>query len=130
MWVGLGERGIPRSIGPLPTPIPLDTHNSTNTAAQPHQHTCLGGKHPINPPKSTGTQSGTGTGTIAGMAALNVQFTDEEMEQIREEAAKEGTSVKKLAHDAVISDLHRRRVIAAAMRTARISAGLNKRLAQ
>jgi hypothetical protein len=64
------------------------------------------------------------------MTALNVQFTDQEMDQIREVARKEGTSVKKLAHDAVVADLRRRRVAAAAMRTARISAELNERLAR
>lgn len=61
---------------------------------------------------------------------MNVQFTDQEMDQIREAARKEGTSVKKLAHDAVVADLRRRRVAAAAMRTARISAELNERLAR
>ncbi|WP_033291793.1 hypothetical protein [Amycolatopsis jejuensis] len=64
------------------------------------------------------------------MTALNVQFTEDEMDQIREAAGKEGVSVKKIAHDAVVADLRRRRVVAAAVRTARISAELNKRLAQ
>lgn len=63
------------------------------------------------------------------MPALNVVFSEEEMAQVREAANQEGTSVKALAHDAVLTELRRRRVRAAALRTARVSAGLNKRLA-
>lgn len=63
------------------------------------------------------------------MPALNVVFSEEEMAQVREAAAQAGTSVKALAHDTVLTELRRRKVRAAALRTARISAGLNKRLA-
>lgn len=63
------------------------------------------------------------------MPALNVTFTDEEMATLRQQAAKEDISMKALAHDAILAEVHRRKVTAAAMRTARISAGLNKRLA-
>lgn len=63
------------------------------------------------------------------MPALNIDFTEEEMTTLRRQAAKESVSMKALAHDAVLSEVHRRKVAAAAVRTARISAGLNKRLA-
>lgn len=63
------------------------------------------------------------------MPALNVTFSEEEMSAIREAAAKEETSMKNLAHDAILTEVHRRKVAAAAVRVARISSGLNKRLA-
>lgn len=63
------------------------------------------------------------------MPALNVTFSEEEMEAIRAAAAKEETSMKNLAHDAVLAEVHRRKVAAAAVRIARVSSGLNKRLA-
>ncbi|MFJ3699533.1 hypothetical protein ACIPW9_36325 [Streptomyces sp. NPDC090052] len=63
------------------------------------------------------------------MPALNVTFTEEEMITLRNQAAKEETSMKNLAHDAILSEVHRRKVATAAIRTARISAGLNRRLA-
>lgn len=72
---------------------------------------------------------GTESGTMGGMTALNVEFTSDELGQIREAARREGTSMKKIAHDAVVTDLHRRRVAASAVRVAGIYAGLNKRLA-
>lgn len=64
------------------------------------------------------------------MPALNVNFTDEEMTQLRDATAEEETSMRNFAHDAVLGALHRRKVTAAAIRVARISAGLNKRLAE
>jgi hypothetical protein len=63
------------------------------------------------------------------MPALNVTFTDEEMAAIRDAAAKEGTSLKNLAHDAVLADVRQREIDALIARTARISAGLNRWLA-
>lgn len=63
------------------------------------------------------------------MPALNVSFTEEEMEALRDQAAKEDVSLKTLAHDAILAEIHRHKVAAAAVRVARISAGLNKRLA-
>lgn len=64
------------------------------------------------------------------MPALNITFTTDEMDQIRAATAEEVTSLKTFAHDAVLSEVHRRKVAAAAVRAARISAGLNKRLAE
>lgn len=63
------------------------------------------------------------------MPALNITFTDEEMKTLRDAAAKEDTSMKKLAHDAVLAEVRRREIAALTARTARISAGLNRRLA-
>ncbi|SOD60749.1 hypothetical protein SAMN06297387_102248 [Streptomyces zhaozhouensis] len=63
------------------------------------------------------------------MPALNITFTEEEMAALRRQAARENVSLKTLVHDAVLAETHRRRVTAAAVRTARISAGLNERLA-
>lgn len=63
------------------------------------------------------------------MPALNVTFTEEEMATLRTEAAKENISMKNLAHDAILAEVRRRKISAAALRTAKISAGLNRRLA-
>jgi hypothetical protein len=63
------------------------------------------------------------------MPALNVTFTEDEMATLRDQAAKEDVSMKVLAHDAIMAEVHRRKVTAAAIRTARMSAGLNKGLA-
>ncbi|MFR9675024.1 hypothetical protein [Streptomyces sp. TR06-5] len=62
------------------------------------------------------------------MPALNVSFTDDEMATIRDAAAREDISMKNLAHEAILAEVHRRKVTAAAIRTSRISAGLNRRL--
>lgn len=64
------------------------------------------------------------------MPALNVTFSEEEMATIRDAAAKEETSMKSLAHDAILTEVHRRKVATSALRIARISSGLNKRLAE
>ncbi|GAA3753277.1 hypothetical protein HDA32_004487 [Spinactinospora alkalitolerans] len=64
------------------------------------------------------------------MPALNIEFTEEEMEQIRQAAAAEQTSVKKLARTSVLASVHRRHVMEVAARVARVSSGLNRRLAQ
>lgn len=64
------------------------------------------------------------------MPALNVTFTEDEMAQIRSAAQAEQSSMKDLAHDAVLHEVQRRRVLESAARVSRISAGLNKRLAQ
>ena len=63
------------------------------------------------------------------MPALNITFTDEEMATIRDAAKKEDISLRTLAHDAVLTEARSRKIHAAAVRTARISAGLNRRLA-
>jgi hypothetical protein len=64
------------------------------------------------------------------MPALNVTFTEEEMAAIREAAAKEEINMEHLAHDAILAEVHRRKVLTATVRIARISSGLNKRLAE
>ncbi|MUL42259.1 hypothetical protein FZ103_13890 [Streptomonospora sp. PA3] len=64
------------------------------------------------------------------MPALNIEFTAEEMEEIRQAAAAEDTSVKKLARESVLASIHRRRVMEAAARVTQASAGLNERLAR
>ncbi|WP_304453768.1 hypothetical protein [Nocardiopsis sp. YSL2] len=63
------------------------------------------------------------------MPAVNIEFTEEEMEQIRQAAAAEETSVTKLAHESVLSSLQQHRVMAIAARVTRASAGLDGRRA-
>jgi hypothetical protein len=63
------------------------------------------------------------------MPALNITFTEEEMNQIRQATEQEGTSLKNFAHDAILGALHRRKVAAATERALRINASVNKRLA-
>ncbi|MBP0456644.1 hypothetical protein [Streptomyces montanisoli] len=62
------------------------------------------------------------------MPVLNVVFTEEEMASLRDQAEKEDISLKRLAHDAVLAEVRRRKITALAVRTARASAVLNKRL--
>lgn len=66
------------------------------------------------------------------MAALNLQFTDEEMADLRAAAEREGKSLKAVAHDAVVSAVTSRKhlVKQAAARVAAISEELNDRLAK
>lgn len=64
------------------------------------------------------------------MPAINVSFDDEEMEQLRQAAVQEGKSMKAMANEAVLAELHRRKVATSAARVARISSDLNERLAQ
>ncbi|GAB2755136.1 hypothetical protein GCM10027174_33430 [Salinifilum aidingensis] len=64
------------------------------------------------------------------MPAINVTFDDDQMEQLRCAAAAEGKSVKAMANEAVLAELHRRKVAASAARVGRISSDLNERLAQ
>lgn len=64
------------------------------------------------------------------MPALNIPFSDEELTLIRDASTEEDASMKTFAHDAVLEAVRRRKVTAAAIRVARISAGLNKRLAE
>ncbi|ASU78999.1 hypothetical protein CDG81_12675 [Actinopolyspora erythraea] len=59
-----------------------------------------------------------------------MEFTEEEMDQLREAAGREGKSLRSMAHDAIVSELRRRKVAAAATRVAGSSAGLNKRPAE
>lgn len=66
------------------------------------------------------------------MAALNLQFTEDEMDELRAAAEREHKSLKALAHDAVVSAASTRkyRVDESAARVAAISAELNERLAK
>ncbi|MBA8825855.1 hypothetical protein FHX42_003221 [Saccharopolyspora lacisalsi] len=66
------------------------------------------------------------------MPALNLEFSEEEMADLRNAAEREGQSLKSLAHDAVMQTVSSRKYLVedAASRVARISAGLNKRLAE
>lgn len=66
------------------------------------------------------------------MPALNLEFTDEEMTELRAAAEREGRSLKGLAHDAVLRSVSSRKhlVEEASARIARVSAGLNERLAR
>jgi prephenate dehydrogenase len=66
------------------------------------------------------------------MTALNVQFTDDEMADLRATAEREGKSLKAVAHDAVVSVVSSRKhlVAEAAARVAAISEELNARLAK
>lgn len=65
------------------------------------------------------------------MTALNLQFTEEEMDELRAAAEREGKSLKSLAHDAVVTVVSSRKhlVEESAARVARVSAELNERLA-
>ena len=66
-----------------------------------------------------------------GVPSLNVEFSDEEMEQIRMAAQADDLSLKKFAHRAVVerASMHKRRVVEAARVVAERSAELNRRLA-
>ncbi|MCR3719089.1 MULTISPECIES: hypothetical protein [Prauserella salsuginis group] len=66
------------------------------------------------------------------MPALNLQFSDEEMADLRATADREGRSLKTVAHDAVVSVVSSRKhlVAEASQRVARISEELNERLAK
>jgi plasmid stability protein len=65
------------------------------------------------------------------MAGLNLRFTDEELEALRERAAVEGRSMQAFAHDAVMSAIneHSRLFDEAAEHVLKVSAELNRRLA-
>ncbi|WP_128378612.1 hypothetical protein [Streptomyces cavernae] len=65
------------------------------------------------------------------MAGLNLRFTDEELDALRERAAAEGRSMQAFAHDAVIAAIneHSRLFNEAAEHVLQASAELNRRLA-
>lgn len=67
------------------------------------------------------------------MPALNITFTDDEMNVVRQGASSAGESLKAFAHEAVLrvarDDEYRRRVTAAAQFAANHFAALNERLA-
>lgn len=65
------------------------------------------------------------------MAGLNLRFTDEELEALRERAAAEGMSMQAFAHDAVMTAVNERSRLfnEAAEHVLKASAELNRRLA-
>ncbi|MEU9297707.1 Arc family DNA-binding protein [Streptomyces sp. NPDC012693] len=65
------------------------------------------------------------------MAALNVRFTEEELDALRKRAEAEGRSMQSFAHDAVMRaiDEHSRLFDEAAEHVLKASAELNRRLA-
>ncbi|MBD0708139.1 MULTISPECIES: Arc family DNA-binding protein [unclassified Streptomyces] len=65
------------------------------------------------------------------MAGLNVRFTEEELDALRERAEAEGRSMQSFAHDAVMRavDEHSRLFEEAAEQVLKASAELNRRLA-
>lgn len=65
------------------------------------------------------------------MASLNISFSDEEMEALREAAARESVALKPFVHAAAIEAASRRkaRVTELAQSIAQKSAELNRRLA-
>ena len=65
------------------------------------------------------------------MAGLNLRFTDEELDALRDRAAAEGRSMQAFAHDAVIAAVSERARLfdEAADHVLKASAELNRRLA-
>ncbi|MFD9728835.1 Arc family DNA-binding protein [Streptomyces sp. NPDC059072] len=65
------------------------------------------------------------------MAGLNVRFTEEELDALRERAEAEGRSMQSFAHDAVMAAVneHSRLFDEAAEHVLKASAELNRRLA-
>lgn len=65
------------------------------------------------------------------MASLNISFSDEEMADLREAAAREGVALKPFVHAAAVEAASRRkaRVAELAQSIAQKSAELNRRLA-
>lgn len=65
------------------------------------------------------------------MAGLNVRFTEEELDALRERAEAEGRSMQSFAHDAVIRAIneHSRLFNEAAEHVLKASEELNRRLA-
>ncbi|MBF6215643.1 antitoxin Phd [Nocardia farcinica] len=65
------------------------------------------------------------------MPALNISFTDDELETIRAAAERQGVSLRVYAHTAITqaANEQNRRVEEIAMRVATKSAELNRRLA-
>ncbi|MFI8298081.1 hypothetical protein ACIGCZ_19315 [Streptomyces nigra] len=65
------------------------------------------------------------------MAGLNLRFTEEELDALRERAAAEGRSMQAFAHAAVIAAINERSRLfnEAADHVLKVSAELNRRLA-
>ncbi len=64
------------------------------------------------------------------MPALNVTLTDEELDRLRAAAEREGTSLKRYAHDAVVAASQTNGIADVAARVAEKSRELNERLAR
>lgn len=64
------------------------------------------------------------------MPALNVVFTDEEMESLRAAAAREKVSLKRFTYEAAMSAAGQRKIADIAAGVAQRSAELNDRLAR
>ena len=65
------------------------------------------------------------------MAGLNVRFTEEELDALRQRAEAEGRSMQQFAHDAVVAAINERARLfnEAADHVLRVSEELNRRLA-
>lgn len=63
------------------------------------------------------------------MPALNVEFSEEEMEELRRFAQREGLSLKQAVVVATVAHIHADRVHRAIVATMGINAGLSARLA-
>jgi len=65
------------------------------------------------------------------MPGLNVRFTEDELEALRERAESEGTSMQVIAHDAVVRAISERTRLfeEAAAHVLKASGELNRRLA-
>lgn len=50
-------------------------------------------------------------GTVRGMPALNVEFSDRELEDLRQIAKERGTSMKALVREAAAADIARHRAL-------------------
>lgn len=64
------------------------------------------------------------------MPALNIEFDPQELEILRDAAARENVSLKRFAYDAVMAAAHHRAVADVARSVAERSAELNERLAR
>jgi hypothetical protein len=64
------------------------------------------------------------------MPGLSIDFTDDELEQIREAAGRDTLSLKVYAHDAVVAAASTDRIAEIAASVAARSAVLNERLAR
>ncbi|WP_278264811.1 antitoxin Phd [Nocardia sp. AG03] len=65
------------------------------------------------------------------MAGLNVRFTDDELDALRQRAEAEGRSMQQFAHDAVVAAINERARLfnEAADHVLKVSEELNRRLA-
>ena len=62
------------------------------------------------------------------MPALNITFTDAELDQIRNATAEEDTSLKNFVHDAALAAAQDNKIAMLTARSLRVNAGVNKRL--